>query len=162
LSELCQHNHSLVVIGVGNTLRSDDGIGGVVVRAIEKQCTAMPAIHCIDAGSEGMRLVHLLAGHAKAIVVDCAIMGERPGTIRRLAPQDLNAAHCTRALSLHEGNILESITLLQALGEAPNEIVLYGIEPVDLSPGTSLSPVLKAHVPAYVRLILTEISPRYA
>lgn len=146
-----------VVIGLGNPLRGDDGIGIVLVAELAAALAGRADLECADAGASGMQVVHLIAGRRKAVLLDCARMGAPPGAIRCFTPGDARAQHMLARLSLHEGDLLQMLELSRRLGEAPGEIVIFGIEPADLSPSPALSPLLAARVPAYLRRIAAEL-----
>ena len=146
-----------IVIGLGNPLMSDDGIGICLARALAAELVDRPGVECVDAGTSGMRALHLMAGRARAILIDCALMDETPGVIRRFTPEGAESRRVLSRLSLHEGNLLEILELSRALGERPAEVVIFGIEPARLTPGAELSRALASRLPTYLRAILDEI-----
>ena len=82
-----------------------------------------------------MSLLHLIANRKKAIIIDCAKMGAKPGTIRRFTADEVQSVKKLSHFSLHEVDILQVINLSKQLGECPDEIVFFGIEPESLEPG---------------------------
>jgi len=143
----------IVLIGLGNPLFSDDGIGIRIIDAF----TQCDDIDCVDAGTSGMSVVHALAGRRKAVLVDCARMGEAPGTLRRFTPAEIRSRKALPRLSLHEGDLTEFLELSYTLGEAPESLVLFGIEPACLEFGMALSLVLEARLPEYLQAVSAEI-----
>lgn len=136
--------NALAVIGVGNELMADEGVGPRVIRIL----SAMPhkaGVDLIDAGAAGLRLVHLMAGRRAVILIDCALMGTPPGTIRRFVPEEARSRKAGAGLSLHEADILDVLRIAAEAGEAPGRVVIFGIEPARVTPGLGLSePVAEA------------------
>ena len=148
--------NDVVVIGLGSPLLSDEGVG---VHLIKKMSTPGPygsGVDFIDLGTAGARILHAVAGRRKAIFIDCALMGEQPGTIRRFTPDDVRSEKQLPRMSLHEGDLMQFIELSRRLGECPDDVVIFGIQPQDMSPGLELSPLLAARMDEYVKAITTE------
>jgi hydrogenase maturation protease len=147
-----------VVIGLGNLLLSDEGIGVHLVRRLLNQQDKFLSVEFIDAGSAGMNLLHLIANRKKAIIIDCAKMGAKPGTMRRFNPDEVKSVKKLSHYSLHEADILQVINLSKQLGECPQEIVFFGIEPESLEPGQELSETLSAKIDVYTADIRKELA----
>jgi hydrogenase maturation protease len=146
-----------IVIGIGNLLMGDDGIGIRLVNDLAAEFAGSADIEFADAGTSGMRVLHLLAGRKKAVILDGALMHAEPGTIRRFTPDDAAARNLLAHLDTHEGNLLEMLDLSRRLGELPAEVVIFGIEPADLAPGERLSPTLSERLESYRQLIGKEL-----
>lgn len=146
-----------VVIGLGNPLLSDEGIGVRLVNQLSQMQSEFPLIDFIEAGSAGMSLLHLIANRKKAVIIDCAKMGVPPGTIRRFTPDDVQSVKKLNDYSLHEADILQVIKLSQQLGECPREVVFFGIEPESLGPGRELSESLSAKIGFFIEKIDKEL-----
>jgi len=113
----------------------------------------------LDLGTSRMRALHELEGRDMVVFVDCALMGTEPGTIRRFTPEDVETKKIQPRLSLHEGDLLNTIALAERLGTAPERIVIFGIEPKTIDPGETLSPALAARLDQYVAAIRDEVAP---
>ena len=124
---MLENSNNTLVIGVGNLLMSDEGIGVEVVRQLSNKQSEYPSVDFIDAGSAGLSLLHLIANRKKAIIIDCARMGLEPGAIRRFTSDDIRSIKNLNHYSLHEADILQVINLSGQLGECPTEVVLFGI-----------------------------------
>ena len=147
----------VVVIGLGNPLMTDEGIGNRVVAEVAAAADRFPEAECLDLGTSGMAVLHALAGRRKAILLDCAFMGEAPGTLRRFTPQEVRSGKLERGFTMHEGDLLQFVELARAVSDAPEEIVIFGIQPEDVSPGEGLSATLAARVGEYVEAVLREL-----
>ena len=162
----------VVVIGLGNILLSDEGIGVHLVRQIAKQSASPKAgetsptggqdnflgVDFIEAGAAGMNLLHLIANRKKAVIIDCAKMGEKPGTIRRFTANKVISVKKLTHFSLHEIDILQVLNLSKQLGECPAEVIFFGIEPESLKPGQILSKILCSKLDDYLAEICKELS----
>jgi len=147
----------VVVIGLGNVLLSDEGIGVHIIRRLSTRQDKFPLVDFIDAGSAGMALLHLIANRKKAVIIDCAQMGAEPGTIRRFAADEVQSVKKLNHYSLHELDILQVINLSKQLGECPRKIVFFGIEPESLEPGQNLSKTLNDKIDDYIIHIHKEL-----
>ena len=78
-----------VILGLGNVLMSDEGIGVRVVRRLESDPRLPSDAECIDLGTSGMSVVHEIAARRKAVIVDCAFMDAEPGTLRCFTPDEV-------------------------------------------------------------------------
>ena len=154
----------VVVIGLGNVLLSDEGIGVHIVRQLSNRQDEFPLVEFIDAGSAGMNLLHLIANRKKAIIIDCAKMGAstgrltaEPGTMKRFTANEVQSVKKLIHFSLHEVDILKVINLSKQLGECPGEVVFFGVEPASLKPGQKLSKTLSGKIDDYTADICKEL-----
>ena len=143
----------IIVLGLGNPLMSDEGIGVRIVELLQKQATQFPNVEFIDAGTGGMNILHLIANRKKAILIDCALMGQAPGTIRKFTPDDVKSVKAVSHFSLHDVDILKVLELSKQLEECPPEVVIFGIEPAKVEQGDSLSPQLAAGINEYAEIV---------
>ena len=148
-----------VVIGLGNPLFGDEGIGVRLVETLagDPDLAIDMRTQFLDLGTAATRVLHAIAGKERAILLDCAFMGLEPGEIRRFTPEDVRTQKQLANFSLHEGDLLATLALAARLGECPPEVVIFGIQPASLDHSLSLSPILSAHFKEYVSLIKEEI-----
>ena len=147
-----------MVLGLGNPLMGDEGVGVALVQSLGLAGAAHPAVDFVDAGTGGLAIVHQLDGRTKAVFVDCAFMGQAPGTIRRFMPNQVASVKGLSGLSAHEGDLLRILEMARSLGQCPAEVVFFGIEPEKVEPGTGLSECLKGRWPEYLKLISMELT----
>lgn len=145
-----------LIIGVGNILKGDDGLG-VRVAEILSQKELPPGVEVEEVGTPGLDLLYSFEGWQKVIIVDAVQMGEQPGTWRRFSPQDVKLIAGGEGLSLHETDIPSVLELAQALNLLPDELVIYGVEPQDLTFVERLSPPVEAIINVVAEQILSEI-----
>jgi hydrogenase maturation protease len=148
----------ILVLGLGNPLMADEGVGCRIIERFLTQAVKYPNIDFIDAGTGGMSILHLIADRQKVILVDCAYMGARPGTVKRFTPEDVQSTKKLAHLSLHEIDILKVIELAKQLGQCPDEIVIFGVEPETIEQRQSLSETILQKFDDYVAEISAEFS----
>ena len=148
---------TIAVLGLGNPLMADEGIGCRIIELFLTQADKYPAVDFIDAGTGGMTVLHLIAGRCKVIIVDCAYMGTKPGTIKRFTPEDVKSIKKLAHQSLHESDILKVLALAKQLEQYPQEVVIFGIEPEKIEPGQELSEILAKKLDDYITVISEEL-----
>jgi hydrogenase maturation protease len=148
----------VVVLGLGNPLMGDEGIGVCLIERLSRSAAEHPSVDFIDAGTGGFAVLHYLEGRRKAILIDCALMGAEPGTLRRFTPGDVESIKTLAHQSLHETDLLRVIRMAERLGQTPEQIVLFGIQPDRVEPGRSLSRTLFGRIDDYLSAILREIA----
>jgi hydrogenase maturation protease len=128
-----------VVLGLGNPLMADEGIGVYLVERLMESAGAYPSVDFVDAGTGGLSVLHHIEGRRKAVVVDCAYMDEPPGTIRRFTPEEVRSTKVLAHQSLHEADLLRIIAMARQLDQAPDQIVIFGIQPERVELGIDLA-----------------------
>ncbi len=148
---------TVIVIGLGNTLMSDEGVGVRVVQRLLDFAGRFPLGDFVDAGTGGMSILHLIRGKDRAIFIDCARMGEEPGVIKKFTPQELKSTKVLTHQSLHEADLIKIIDMAGQLGQCPAEIIIFGIEPQVVKLGGELSKVLTDRFDEYITIICKEL-----
>ncbi len=148
-----------LIIGVGNTLLSDEGVGVAVAKELMNE--KLPAgVHVMDAGCALLNVLIDLDEFDKVIIVDAVSGGGKPGDIYRFDSSALadkaSAPRCSA--SLHEIGILESIAMAEISGAKVPPITIIGVEPAKLELGTELSDQLKSKIPDIVRILKNELA----
>jgi hydrogenase maturation protease len=145
----------ILVLGIGNILMTDDGVG---IRVIERlRSVPLPAgVEVVDGGTSGADLVDILAERRKAIAIDAIDVGAEPGTVMRLAG-DSWTEHASQAVSLHEVGLGQAISMVKLIGVAPKEIVVFGIQIQCLEPSLELSQPVEEAIESVVQQVLAEI-----
>jgi hydrogenase maturation protease len=144
----------IVVIGVGNLLLKDEGIGIHVVKALQE--IGLPDdVKLIDGGTSPDLIAYTRAGD-KLIIIDAARASGEPGSVYRFGLDDLAGGKQTLT-SAHEMGVAENLRIMTLTGTAPRETVIIGIEPWEIGWGTELSPALRKKLPEIVKIALREI-----
>lgn len=156
---MTQHTHKKdVVLGLGNVLMSDEGVGVHLIARLSALKKNFPHVDFIDAGTAGMSVLHLIANRRKAVIIDCAEMQTAPGTIRRFGPQQVKSVKTLTHYSCHEADILQIVGICRQLGQSPDEIIFFGIEPQTVAPGRALSQTLADRLDDYVDAVCKELT----
>jgi len=144
----------VVILGVGNVLQRDDGIGVRVVEALRARGLP-PNVQAFDGGTSPDAYC-LAEGADKLILVDAVKAGGAPGSVYRLRPED--AEGLPAAGSVHEIGLIDGLRLLELSGTAPKQVVIIGVEPREVGLGMELSPELQQKLPEIAGLVLEEAS----
>jgi hydrogenase maturation protease len=155
LASTCSPTHPVLVLGLGNILLRDEGIGVHVVRAMQDMILPT-GVELYDGGTAGFALRDVLANRPKVIVIDAIDAGHAPGTVLRLDPRDL-AERPEVKLSLHEVSFAETLRAAERLGLAPREVVILGVQPQTVACGLDLSPQIAGLIPQIVELVRAEL-----
>jgi len=147
----------VLVIGVGNLLLKDEGIGVHVVRALEK--VEIPAdidLELIDGGTSPDLVALLDNTIDKLVIVDAIKTGGKPGTTYRIKPENLDILK-KREVSSHELGLRQTLKIMELTGKKPKEVVIIGVEPQEIGWGTDLSPLLKGKIAEITGAVLNEV-----
>lgn len=147
----------IVVIGVGNLLMQDEGVGIHAVAALQEM-ELPPHVCLIDGGTEPDLIAFTRAGD-KMIIIDCARAGGKPGDVYRFKPEDIAEGRSAIA-SAHEMGVPENLNLMTITGNQPKGVVIIGVEPAVIDWGTELSPAVSAKMPSVLKVVLKEINAR--
>jgi len=146
----------IMVLGVGNLLCRDEGVGIRVVEALLNRYALPENLSVMDGGTLGMQLLGTLSNVDYLIVVDVIRNGGRPGTLYRISGEDI-PKRIRAKNSLHDVDLLEALTLCQALDKVP-ETVILGVEPLDMeSLGIELTPLIREKVDPLIARVLEEL-----
>jgi len=149
---------NIVVGGLGNPLMTDEGIGIYVLRELMTKSECPDNVEFVELGSSVMNVVHAIAGRQKAVLIDCACMEKPAGTIQRFSPDEVFTTKALMHFSLHEGDLLDVLKLSRRLGEYPQDVVIFGIQPESMTLGEGLSPPLQERLANYTEVVLQELN----
>ena len=145
------------VVGMGNLLYRDEGIGVFAARCLQSCYRFNTDVDVIDGATLGFGLLELFEGGGKIIVLDALMTVAPPGSMYRLSRSELLELGPSMQPTAHEVEPLELLMLSEILGE-PTDMVLLGIVPADAKTMTvGLTPELEAAFPAYVDLAVAEL-----
>lgn len=155
----------VLVVGIGNELLGDEGLGVHVARALLGH-PELPAcdLDVLEAGTSLLDALPEMARYRRVILVDAIAAGGQPGTIYRtpgIAPL-LAAAESSQEISLHQWNLIEVFRVARALDLTPADVELVGAEPERMAPGLELSSTLARTAARIVELLIAEHGGRGA
>jgi hydrogenase maturation protease len=145
----------ILILGVGNELLSDEGIGVRTIKAMSK-LDLPPEVELMDGGTDGFSLINIIVETDRLILVDCVKGGSKPGTIYKFNIEDAPSCSDKFKTSVHQINILEVINLSELVGKTP-ETTVIGVEPKSISTSLELTDEVKAKIPRVIELILEEV-----
>lgn len=144
-----------LIVGAGNILLGDEGVGVHIIRSLEK--IKLPDnVELIDMGVAAFSLISYIPGRKKVIIVDAAKSGGEAGSIYRLSADEIEGEK-DKFFSLHQIGIEDILDFFQP-EQVPGEIVVIGVEPGEIKWGMELSPRIKQKIPHIITFILKEIS----
>ena len=140
----------VTVLGVGNLLLRDDGVGVQAIQLLERE--SWPAeVELVDGGTAGIDLSPVIESAQRLIVIDAVKGGCEPGAIYRLTPEVLRETR-ERPLSLHQVGFLEALEMAGwRLGQVP-PTVIFGVEPQVIDWGLELSAAVRSSLPRLLQL----------
>ncbi|MCC7220780.1 MAG: HyaD/HybD family hydrogenase maturation endopeptidase [Candidatus Contendobacter sp.] len=145
----------VIVLGLGNILLRDEGVGVRVIEALAQRYVLPAGVQVVDGGTVGMDLLDTLAGCDHLLICDAVKTGAPPGSVVKLVDGQVPALFQTR-YSPHQIGLSEVLATLTLTDEAPAAVTLIGIVPADLDLGIELSPLVAAAVqPAVERIVAT-------
>ena len=150
----------MLILGVGNLLLKDEGVGVQVARELQKRVLP-PEVEVCDGGVGGIGLLDYFRGPSRLLLIDAAEMGLKPGAVMRFTPQELKDFGHGVKFSTHDLGLAEVLKLAQALGLCPEEVEIIGIQPKEISWGEELSPTVQASLPRVVEMVMKEISSNF-
>jgi hydrogenase maturation protease len=147
-----------IVIGLGNPVRADDGVGPAVARHLRERLAGAEGVTVDELWAGGFRLAEAMVGYDRAILVDALQRGDRPpGSICRLSLSDLDGTRTTNCV--HDASLPTALEAWRRLGvPLPRDISIWGIEAQDLESFSEelTTPVAEA-VPRLVDAILQDL-----
>ena len=148
----------IAVIGLGNPLRRDDAIGILLLQYLSQNKKKLSkTIDFIDGGTSGMNLLHLLGDYETVLLLDAVDFKGSTGEIKKFTVDEIKNQKIQLFLSTHESDFLTVYALLKELDRAPTRLVIFGVQPKDISYGTRVSQEICSFLPTLQKQILEEI-----
>ncbi|TYO95401.1 hydrogenase maturation protease [Desulfallas thermosapovorans] len=153
-------NTNIYIIGCGNELAGDDGVGIAVVRRLMAETKLPGGVQIIEAGIPGLSLVELMLGANKVILVDSFLGGTAPGTVRCFGEEELPPPSYNAGQS-HGIGLREALSFARGVmpGNFPEQVVVVGVEierPLRWVQG--LSPAVEAAVEQAMDMVVTQLN----
>lgn len=148
-----------LVLGIGNVLWADEGFGVRCVEALQDGWQLPPEVSVLDGGTQGLYLLPYVEEARRLLVFDAIDFGLEPGTLRVLVDGDVPQFMGAKKMSLHQTGFQEVLACALLKGWTPEEIVLIGVQPVELEDfGGSLRPGVRDKIPAAIELALARLA----
>lgn len=128
----------IAVLGIGNILLSDEGIGVRVVEAINDRYELPESVEIIDGGTMGLDLLPFIEGKDKILIIDAVNIEKPPGTIVKIEGDEI-PKFLGMKISVHQIGLPDMLAAAKLMGIMPEEICLIGIQPKNMETGLLLS-----------------------
>jgi hydrogenase maturation protease len=148
-------NKNVLILGIGNILLRDEGVGIAVVEYLQKR-TLPENVETMDGGTAGFDLLDIISDRKAIILIDAIDAGHPPGTIVRFVPEDLQTPKDPQ-LSVHNIDFAQALRMAGLLNCAPQKVVIFGIQPHTVEPGLNLTEFIAGLVPQVAGLVLDEL-----
>lgn len=150
---------STLILGIGNSLRGDDGLG-VSAANMLKGFTLPDRVEVQEIGTPGIDLISYFQGRRQVILIDAVKMGRKPGEWRCFKPDDVKLFTYGQFDSTHGMDIPYALEIAEALDLLPDELLIYGMEPKEITLDEDLSNDVKAALPQMLDDILNLVLKR--
>jgi hydrogenase maturation protease len=148
---------NVLILGLGNWLLRDEGIGVHAVHTLARRYALPEGVDVLDGGTSGLGLLDAVAGRDHLIVCDAIQSDERPGSVVRI-DGDAVPAFFAQHVSPHQLGLCDLLANLELIGEKPAHIAIVGIVPADLRLGIELSAAGRAGMEAGIDCIVSELA----
>ena len=145
------------ILGLGNVLLGDDGFGPYVVRQLIARWELPGDVDVLDVGTPGSDLIPYLTDSRAVIVVDTVSSAAPPGTVRLYRRAELAAAPLAPRTNPHEPGLFEALATAELVDQAPEDILLVGVVPEEVTAGTGLTDAVRAAVDSAIEQIALEL-----
>ena len=145
----------VLVMGIGNTLLQDDGIGVHVTELFKSTHDFDPNLSVLDGGTIGLSLLPDIEDADAVIIVDASEIGERPGTMRIFRDGEIDRQLSGKRRSVHEVALYDLFSAAAIRGRSPEQRVLIAIQPASTEWGLDPTPDVKAAIPLACETINT-------
>ncbi|WP_239374025.1 MULTISPECIES: HyaD/HybD family hydrogenase maturation endopeptidase [unclassified Frankia] len=134
----------VLVLGIGNELLGDDGVGVVAARRLG--AVPVPGVEVLDGGTLGLMLMPYLAGRRAVLILDAVASAQgRPGDVIVIGDGDVRRGHGVRA-SAHDVGLVDALSAAELAGCAPQHVALVGVVPESIADRWGLSPLIDSSV----------------
>lgn len=146
----------ILVLGVGNTLYTDEGLGVRAAELLLSLYEFLENVTVLDGGTLGVKLIDHIIRYDKLVVVDAVLGGDEPGSIYRLVGDDLRKSLGFNN-SMHQTDLVDTLIFCELIGNRPDTVVI-GMEPSDYQTlNTEISPKAASNLDAMCDAVLKEI-----
>jgi hydrogenase maturation protease len=146
----------ILVLGIGNVLLTDEGIGVRALNELERRYTFPENVELLDGGTAGIELLRHIRNRDYLIIIDAMKFNQEPGTVTRVEGNDVPAAFHTR-ISPHQLGLSDLLAAAMLTDELPPNLVLFGVEPENLDIGLDLTDTVEASVEKLTGAIIDEL-----
>lgn len=148
-----------LVLGIGNLLWADEGLGVRCVEALHARYQVPDGVTLMDGGTQGLYLVNDVCAAQRLLVLDAVDFGDPPGTLRVLTGDAVPRYAICKKMSMHQTGFQDVLAAAELMGHSPDDVVLVGVQPAELEDfGGSLTPKVAARVDDVVRVAAQQLT----
>ncbi len=147
---------SALVLGIGNILLQDEGIGVRAVQELERRYHTPDEVEFLDGGTSGIELLRHIRNKDLLIILDAVASSKEPGTVVRAEGDDVPATFRHR-MTPHQLGLSDLLATAMLTGEMPGKLVLFGIEPGAMETGLDLTEEVAGSLDRLLDLIIEEL-----
>jgi len=146
----------ILVLGIGNALLTDEGIGVRALKELERRYTFPANVELLDGGTSGIELLRHIRKRDYLIIIDAMKCDLKPGTVVRVEGDEVPAVFRTR-ISPHQLGLSDLLAAAMLTDELPKNLVLYGVEPESIDIGLDLTDTVEASLEKLIGAITDEL-----
>lgn len=146
----------VMILGIGNLLLNDEGIGVVVLQELQNNFSFDENVELIDGGTGGLFLLQFIEDADKLLVIDAITCDKEPGTVYKFNAEEI-PEQVVEKISMHEVNFMEILNLCKMRKKVPSEVVIIGIEPKSLEMEGRLSEEVKSKIPELINMVIDQL-----
>lgn len=147
---------AILVLGLGNTIMTDDGFGVRAVEALSSRFRFHGEVRLLDGGTLGLDLLPHLEAIEHLLIIDALEMKMAPGTVVRLEGEEVPRAFASK-LSVHQMGVQDLLAVSELMGHLPSELVVWGVQPESIEMGTELTATVAAAMEPVVAGVVGEL-----
>lgn len=146
----------IVVLGIGNALRCDEGVAIHALRQLAADYPLAGHVRIIDGGVVGLDLLPMMEGCDALLVIDAINAGKPPGSVIRIEGEDAPSGFLQK-LSMHQAGLFDLLALLQVRNAKPPRLVIWGVQPASIEWNLEMSQTVSAAMPELLQGIAAEL-----
>lgn len=146
-----------LVLGLGNVLLGDEGVGVRVVERLLERYDFPAGVQVMDGGNQGLYLLPYVEDATRLVVVDAVQARRPPGSLMRLTGDEIPIFLDTAKISPHQEGLQDLLAVAKLKGHLPEQVVFWGVQVESLGVGLELSPAVASQVDALVEKVLVEL-----
>jgi hydrogenase maturation protease len=149
----------IILLGIGNILQKDDGIGVYAAEYLRHNYTFTPDVEIINGGVEGIKLLDIFIENDEIIILDTIMLDDAPGSIYNIPAEKLGG-YGLNSGSAHEIGVLQCLDMLDLQGKPRPKADIIAIIPYEIIFALELSDLLMEKFPHYLQVIISELNKR--
>jgi hydrogenase maturation protease len=147
---------STLILGIGNVLLTDEGVGVRALNELQRRYTFSEDVELLDGGTSGIELLRHIQDHDNLIIIDCMTYDQPPGTIYRVENEDVPSVFRTR-ISPHQLGLSDLLAAAMLTDRTPKNLVLFGVEPESVDIGLELTETVEKSLAKLIKDVVEEV-----